>query len=415
MDSQYLSSTRKIKIDASALEIGMFVCDLDRPWIESPFLLQGFLLNNADDVKTVQNVCDYVYVDPERGNRKGATQSRKSQPKRQDYVFKSAFEDEYEAASKAYDATHSLVKSTMDDIRFGNAIDTTKAKTAVKGCLDAVLGNPNTMLLLSQIKNKDEYTSQHCVNVCILSIVVGRHLGFPIKELEDLGLCGLLHDIGKIKIPLEILNKEGNLSSEEFEVMKQHSAFGRDILMSARGAPSCTVDVAHSHHEKLDGTGYPRGIKSEGISQYTRIVAIADTYDAITSDRVYQEARSHLQALNVLTKSRGSQFDTHLVISFIACIGVYPPGSIVEFTNGEVGIVFEVTPQTKTKPKVLLVLDANKKPRKQSVLDMSKPTNAAYKIKEVLKQRAHGINIKTFMDKGLVLKGPNQDTETIEL
>ncbi len=187
--------------------------------------------------------------------------------------------------------------------------------------------------------------------------------------------------------------------------MKQHSVLGRDILMSARNVPHSTVDIAHSHHEKLDGSGYPRGIKSEGISQYTRIVAIADTYDAITSERVYQTARSHLQALNILTKARGSQFDTHLVISFIACIGVYPPGSIVEFSNGEVGIVFEVTSATKTKPKVLLVLDANKALRKETVLDMSKAAGSNYKIKEVLKQRAHGIDIKTYIDKGLVLKG----------
>ena len=304
MDSQYQSSTRKIKIDVHALEIGMFVCDLDRPWIESPFLLQGFLLQTPDDVQSVQNVCDYVYVDPEKGTRKSISQPVATKPKRQDYVFKSAFEDSFTSANKTYQGTHALVKSTMDDIRFGNAIDTDKAKGVVKDCVDAVLHNPNTMILLTQIKDKDEYTSQHSLNVCILSIVIGRHLGMPIKELEDLGLCGLLHDMGKIKIPLEILNKEGNLSADEFEVIKQHSILGRDILMSARNVPHSTVDVAYSHHEKLDGTGYPRGIKSEGITQNTRIVAIADTYDAITSERVYQVARSHLQALNSLTKAR---------------------------------------------------------------------------------------------------------------
>jgi len=406
MDSQYQSSTRKIKIDVHALAIGMFVCDLDRPWIESPFLLQGFLLQTPGDIQSVQNVCDYVYVDPEKGTRKNGTQPIAGKPKRQDYVFNSTFEDAYTSANKTYQSTHALVKSTMDDIRFGNAIDTSKAKGAIKNCVDAILQNPNTMILLAQIKDKDEYTSQHSLNVCILSIVIGRHLGMSIKELEDLGLCGLLHDMGKIKIPLEILNKEGNLSPDEFEIMKQHSILGRDILISARNVPPSTVDVAYSHHEKLDGSGYPRGIKAEGITQNTRIVTIADTYDAITSERVYQTARPHLQALNILTKARGSHFDTHLVISFIACIGVYPPGSIVEFSNGEVGIVFEVTPTTKTKPKVLLVLDANKAPRKESVLDLSKSANSNYIIKEVLKQKAHGIDIKTYIDKGLVVKGP---------
>jgi len=251
--------------------------------------------------------------------------------------------------------------------------------------------------------------SQHSLNVCILSILLGRQLGLSIPELEELGLGGLLHDMGKCKTPIDILNKEGQLTAEEFKIMKHHTSLGRDILMSARGAPPSTVDVAHSHHERLDGSGYPRGVDGDGITPFARKVAIVDTYDAITSDRVYQNGRSHLKALNILTKMRGTHFDTSFVINFIACIGVYPPGSIVEFQNGEVGIVFEITPTTKTTPKLLLVLDKDKKPRKETVLDLSKqPVDAQgerYKIKEVLRHSAHGINIKTFIEKGLVLKG----------
>lgn len=413
MESKYLSSTRRIKINVGALEIGMFVCDLDRPWAESPFLLQGFLLENPVDVQTIQQVCDYVYVDVSKSSLKTSKDPAKKQRQRSiNPPFIASFEDTFRQANGTYDRTHALVKSTLDDIRIGNAIDTRAAKSAVKECVDTILENPNAMVLLTQIKSKDEYTSQHSLNVCILSIVLGRFMGLNAAKLEELGLCGLLHDMGKINIPIEILNKEGRLTPEEFEIMKTHTTQGREILMSARDVPPSTVDVAYSHHEKVDGSGYPRGLKNENITPFAKIVAVVDAYDAITSDRVYQNGRSHLVALNILTKSRGSHFQSSLIVNFIACIGVYPAGSIIEFQNGEVGIVFEVTSETKTKPKVLLVLDRNKQPRKETVLDLAKQTHDGngkpYKIKEVLRHKAFGIDIKVYVGRGLVLKGTSE-------
>lgn len=412
MESKYLSSTRRIKVNASALEVGMFICDLDRPWVDSPFLLQGFLLENPNDIETVQQVCDYVYVDTSKSTLKESTKPSQKARRQINPPFKASFEETFNHASGAYDRTHALVKSTMDNIRLGNAIDTQAAKSAVKECVNTILDNPNTMVLLTQLKNKDEYTSQHSLNVCILSIVFGRFMGLNTVKLEELGLCGLLHDMGKAKIPIEILNKEDRLNPDELEIMKAHTTLGREILMSARGVPPSTVDVAYSHHERIDGAGYPRGLKSESITTFAKIVAAVDTYDAITSDRVYQRGRSHLVGLNILTKSRGTHFPSSLIINFIACIGVYPPGSIIEFQNGEVGIVFEVTSETKTKPKVLLVLDQNKRPRKEAVLDLAKQTHdengQAYKIKEVLRQKAFGIDIKAFIERGLVLKGSSE-------
>lgn len=408
MDSRYLISTRRLKVDVRALEVGMFVCDLDRPWIESPFLLQGFLLETRKDVETVQEVCDYVYVDIARSLR----QPPKSPPAARDRMlypaFQVRFDPEFEHSAEIYDRTHALVKSAMDDIRFGSAIDTGAAKSLVKECVGSIVKNPNTMVLLTRIRDKDEYTSQHSLNVCILSIVLGRYLGMPVAKLEELGLCGLLHDMGKIKVPDDILNKEGSLTPREFEIMKSHARLGRDILLSARGLPPSAVDVAYGHHEKLNGSGYPQGRTSEGISPFTKIVSIVDTYDAITSDRVYRQGRSHLTALNILTKSCGTQFPSSLVISFIACIGVYPPGSIVEFQNGEVGIVFEVTAQTKTRPKVLRVLDRFKKPCKEMILDLSKDLRdelgEPYEIKEVLRQGAYDIDLRRYLERGLILK-----------
>ena len=329
----------------------MFVCDLDRPWIDSPFLLQGFLLETPGDIKTVREVCDYVYVDPAKGTNKDKPSNRR------EYTTSIEFEDEIENASQSYGRAHSLVKSTMDDIRFGNTINVEATKEVVSECVDSIVRNPNAMLLLTQLKNKDEYTSQHSLHVCILAVMLGRCLGLSVSKLEELGVCGLLHDMGKMKVPNEILNKEGHLNSDESAIMKRHTSFGMEVLMSARGIVLSAVDVAHSHHERLDGKGYPRGLTSDGITEFSRKVAIVDTYDAITSDRVYQKGRSHLKAINILAKCRDTHFDAGLVKKFVECIGIYPLGSLVELNSGEVGIVTEVTPKTRAAPKLLMIMD----------------------------------------------------------
>ncbi len=329
----------------------MFVCDLDRPWMDSPFLLQGFLLKTPGDVKTVREVCDYVYVDPVKGTNKDQPSNRI------EYTTSIEFEDEIENASQSYGRAYSLLKSTMDNIRFGNAINVEATKEVVNECVDSIVRNPNAMLLLTQLKDKDQYTSQHILNVCILAVMLGRHLGLPVGKLEELGLCGLLHDMGKMKVPNEILNKEGRLDSSELAIMKRHTSLGMEVLMSARGIILSAVDVAHNHHERLDGKGYPRGLTSYGITEFTRKVAIVDTYDAITRDRVYRKGRSHLMAINILAKCRNTHFDAGLVKKFVECIGIYPLGSLVELNTGEVGIVTEVSPKTRMAPKLLMIMD----------------------------------------------------------
>ena len=418
MGDRYLSSTRRIKIDASDLQVGMFIADLDRPWIESPFLMQGFLLETPEDLDTVRKICKYVYVDVAKSIRKAAERPKKKAGRVINAPLRASFENTFERSVDVYNRTHALVKSTMDDIRFGKAIDTGLAKIVVRECVEIIINNPNTMILLTQIRNKDEYTSQHSLNVCILSIVLGRFMGFSVARLEELGLCGLLHDMGKIKVPIEILNKEGRLTADEFEIMKGHTTLGRDILLSARDIPPSTVDVAYSHHERINGSGYPKGRTGENISPFAKMVSVVDTYDAITSDRVYKNGKSHLNALNILIKSRRTQFQSSVVINFIACLGVYPPGSIIEFQNDEVGIVFEVTAETKTKPKVLLVLDRMKKPRKERVLDLSQnpldENGKLYQIKEVLRHGTYGIDLQWYIEKGLIMKSASRNSEPIE-
>jgi len=255
----------------------------------------------------------------------------------------------------------------------------------------------------------DEYTSQHSLNVCILSILLGKHLKLSADKLNKLGLCGLLHDMGKSKIPLEILNKEGKLIGKEMEIMKSHATLGKNILLNTPDIEQEVIDAAYSHHERLNGTGYPRGLESDEISAFTKIVSIVDTYDAITSDRVYQKGKLHLQAIEILVDGRNTEFDSNLVIRFIECIGVYPVGSPVEMTNGEVVMVIESNPSNRIKPKVLLLLDEHKKPQKEKLIDLSLPSaidknGKPYKLSKVLKQDAYNLNLRKYHEKGFLVR-----------
>jgi len=383
------------KIHVYQLKIGMFVSKLEIPWEESPFLFQGFDIKTQEDIKAVQDVCNYVEIDSARQKTIHGAISNKNQQS-----FRHAFGN----SAKTYQQTTSLVKGMMDDIRFGNQLNIKAAKEAVAQCVDQVLESPDTMLLFTQLKNQDEYTSQHSLNVCILSILLARYLKLSKEELNNIGICGLLHDMGKMKIPLEVLNKPGKLTKEEAKIMSSHTTLGRNVLMSAREVYPGAVDVAHTHHEQLDGGGYPRGLKSDSISSYSRMVSIVDAYDAITSDRVYKKGRLHLQAINILMKSRDTHFDASLVLKFIDCIGIYPVGNVVEMKNGEVGVVIEGNPKNKTRPKVLMLMDKQKQVIDSYVLELDKnPVDCEgnqYGILEVLHKEDAGIDLYQFNQQG---------------
>lgn len=382
-----------IRIHVYELRVGMWVSRLETLEKDSSFFFEQFGISNLADIQAIQAVCDYVFIDVERQKRDhGAIPTGKTAGKQQLNFARS-----FDQAAQTYQNTSQLIKTVMDDIRFGNQLNVEAVKTAVSDCVDKVLENSDAMLLLTQLKNMDEYTSQHSLNVCILSILMGRELKLSLKELNDIGLCGLLHDIGKMKIPLEILNKPGKLEGEELAIMRRHAGFGRDILMSARNIYPGAVDVAYTHHEHLTGTGYPRGVDKTALSAFTKIVAVVDTYDAITSDRVYQKGRQHLIALGILTKAMHVEFDGKFVIQFINCIGFYPQGNVVELSSGEVGIVVEQNTSDRLKPKILLMLDENKKAVKERILDLaldvSDSNGAPYRIRQIVRPEEYNIDL----------------------
>jgi len=409
------------RIDCSRLTLGMRIIELDRPWIESPFTIKGFRITTPREISQLQQHCNYVYVAEEIPTGTKATkeslnmepvdmeparsvsianEQRTSYPA--DHYQKPRCEHSYSdnqsvaeampQAVSAHNMATSTVKDFYSDLRLGKTFDSSVAKRAIKQCVESVIANEKAMLWLSLLKDVDEYTAQHSVNVGLLSIVLGRAEGLSPAELETVGLCGMMHDIGKSIIPLEILNKSGAFTGQEFEIMKTHTTRGYDILTRNPDIETLVAEVAYSHHERLNGRGYPRSLPAESISYFTRIVAIADTYDAITSKRVYSPAKNSLEALTVLIGARGTHFDPDLVQRFVECIGIYPVGSVAELSTREVAIVLPSPAEQQHSPRVLRVRDHNKKPCEELVVNL---------IEQPLDQYGEVIRINHLLSEGL--------------
>ena len=403
----------RIKMPIGQLSIGMYVVELDRPWGETAFLFQGFRIRQQQEILLLAEVCQYVWVDARRSvgmqrqveENLAAAATAELQP----VIGKVDFNLEMQQAEPAFHSAREQSLRLLEAVRLGHELDVAQVKVVVKECVESMLRNPGAMLWLARIKNSDEYTAEHCLRVAIYSIAMGRELGLRQDELEHLGMCGMLHDVGKIKVPSAILNKPGALTPHELRVMQSHASEGRKLLMSNQQVTAAAVDVAFSHHERLDGRGYPRGLDAPRIPHFAKIVAVVDAYDAINSDRPYSKGKSSLEALRILFEASGSQFDEELVKIFVRRIGIYPPGEIVEMNNGEVGIIIACSPLSKLKPKVLLVLNEDKQLGPERVVDLQETprdrSGRSYRIKDVYPTGAFGIDIEVYRRKGLVIPG----------
>jgi len=385
----------------------MFVVELDIPWAESSFMFQGLELKSTADILEVQRQCSFVFVDYNefslRKNNKSTGLPANSNLRQGSLV---AVQDEYSSAQQVTKLASETVKNLFQEIRLGAEIDGGKIKQAVSGCVDSIIRNPDASVWLTRIQAKDEGTAQHSLNVAALSIVMGKSLNLNTRELEDVGVCAMLHDVGKTSVPEGLLAKKGPLTPDEQEEMRKHTRYGRDILVSTNSVMSGAADVAHAHHERPDGKGYPRGLTDDKIPRFAKIVAIAEAYDIITTKQPYREAKSPSEAMHELYAQRGKQFDEDLVLTFIDSIGVFPPGSIIEFSTGQIGIVLSST-SDKLKPRIIMILDEGKEPLQQHVVDLSQSECDAngniYQIKTTLSDGSYGINVEEFQRAGLRL------------
>jgi HD-GYP domain-containing protein (c-di-GMP phosphodiesterase class II) len=250
-----------------------------------------------------------------------------------------------------------ILKDNFLKIRVNKTLDVEAFSVIANAVVDEVCANRNLLIHLTDIRVYDDYTFGHSVNVAILATFAGIGVGYGKTKLRELALGGLLHDVGKMFVPKEILNKPAKLTEDEMKVMKGHSLFGFELL---RNNPEISLLVAHmafQHHERPNGSGYPRGLQGEEIHEYANIIAIADVYDALTSDRPYRRGILPHEAYEVLLELTRTQVDIDLLKIFFKYIAIYPIGSIVQLNTGEVGVVVNVQPQSPLRPKIRIVLD----------------------------------------------------------
>jgi putative nucleotidyltransferase with HDIG domain len=265
--------------------------------------------------------------------------------------------EEATAARKILGEAQGVMKDLMQDVRLGKQVDPAKALPLVAEINASVLRNPGALLSLGRIKQADTYTFQHCVSVCALLVSFSHAMGLGAAEVQEAGLGGLLHDVGKMKIPTEVLNKPGRLTEEEFIIMKSHAALSRELLEGTPGISETVIRIASEHHEKMGGCGYPFGLSGDQISKYGRMAAIVDIYDALTSNRVYHKGMEPSEALKKLLEWSGDHLDGDLVQLFIRALGIYPVGSLVRLSNGKLAVVVEQQ-EDLLKPVVRVVFDA---------------------------------------------------------
>lgn len=479
------------KVNAEDIRIGMFIVELDRPWIDTPFLLQGFLVEGDDQLHQIREHCQWVLIDPHRSSgvnfdnlvnksamapqeigaeprisinytagpnpsiSKGGPAKRplKSIPTSTDtvshqiptssgnrasrhlevparaqhtgdgyapipasarstsgiwsklrngvsgffarsakasfeeervaefasekieqsratfipetvlltiYEDKLAVEDEFGAATAAFQRTTDLLHCIVEDIRAGSNLRLESIEEVVSDMVDSMVRNPDALMWVARMREQNSTIYDHGLAVAINLVAFGRHLGYPKDQLSQLGMMGLLLDIGKIKLPPELLDKDARLSSDEFEQIKDHVELGLDVLMQTPNIHPSVLEGIAQHHERMNGTGYPNNLMGDKISVFGRMTAIADTYAAVTKRRPYAEAISPHEALQMLSNWGGTQFHAEMVEQFIYSIGVFPVGSLVELSTGEIAVVVTHSKLKRLRPRVLIVADADK-------------------------------------------------------
>ena len=361
-----------LKVPVPNLKIGMFVAQLDRPWLETPFLFQGFYIHNQNDIEILKQHCNYVYVDAEKQERdleEFRIFSSSSQKKNRDkgklptrhceYEDKIPVEDEIGFAKQCRESLNKHCHKLFVDISEGKTLDLSRMEESIDKMVASVIRNPDAFLWLTKLKNLDNYAYNHAIDTSVLAASFGRHLGLNQSELKDLATGVLLCDIGKVKLPQAILSKPGRLSEREFDLIKTHVELSVEILETAQQKVSREIiKIARFHHERHNGHGYLNGLSGPQIPVMARICAIVDCYDAITTHRVYNRALSPLEAIKCMYEWRDIDFQKDLVEEFIQCLGIFPTGSVVELSSGEVGIVIAQNRIRRLRPRVMLVLDS---------------------------------------------------------
>lgn len=379
-------SLERIAYPVDELTVGMFVSALDRPWIETPFLFQGFLIEDRDSIAELKEHCKFVYVDVERGDRSIVVQKtaktgarrqlRESTPDR--VSTGPAMSSTQEAAAPvddtirlkseliyardAHSSAERTIQGLIEKLNAGEEIDATSVQQSLDPMIDSIIRNDDAMSWLTRMKKKDDYIYDHSIASSVWALIFGKHLGLDREDLEVLGTGAVFLDVGKTKIPNELLRKSSRLTPDEVTLMRQHVEFGIEIVSKIHGIDPRVIEMVAGHHERYNGTGYPNGVSGTELPVFARIAGIVDAYDAMTTPRPYADTMSTYDAIRQLQNLSGVEYPEEVVEQFVQAIGVFPVGTMVELNTGEVGIVIAQNRVRRLRPKIMLVLDSDKTP-----------------------------------------------------
>lgn len=398
------------RIPVSALKVGMYITDLNNDWIPHNVQRRRGVIKKEDTIEKIRRMrVEYVYIDVSKGLDSQDSEPAHEVDQRNESALQGAGEqtpglfkqvavaEEMVFAQQVHNQAQGLVGDLMNSVKFGGAIDIAPIHQLANELQSSIFRNANALSCLGRIREKDNYLLEHSVNLSVLMSLFGNHRRLPPDALHQTIVGALLHDIGKILTPDEILHKPGRLTPEEFEVMKAHARHSRNILESTEGIGEMTVVTAAEHHERLDGSGYPEGLKGDEISVYGRMVAITDVYDAITSDRVYHKGLTPTQGLKKLLEWSDSHLDAGLVKEFIRCVGLYPIGSLVLLESGRLGVVIETNDVDQRLPVLRVMYNTRfRMPITVDTLDLAKP-GTQDRILRSVDPVDHKIDVRKFL------------------
>ncbi|WP_210546697.1 HD-GYP domain-containing protein [Rhodoferax sp. PAMC 29310] len=385
------------RIDVDQLTIGMHVHEFCGSWMEHPFWRGKLLLNDPKDLSAIHgSSIKEVWIDSSKGLDvppganavltaqsdaqvdsellQAATPVANDLPKTREIARVPATQEMARAAKTCERAKHAVV-SMFEEARMGKSVDVGGAGQLVDEISDSVARNPGALISLARLKTVDDYTYLHSVAVCAMMVALAKQLGMSESDIRLAGLAGLMHDLGKAVMPMAVLNKPGKLTDAEFKIIKSHPVEGHKLLLTGDSVDEIVLDVCLHHHEKMDGSGYPRGLSGDKISIFAKMGAVCDVYDAITSNRPYKSGWDPAESVRKMAEWANGHFDPVVFQAFVKTMGIYPVGSLVRLTSGRIGVVIEQTGKSLTMPSVKVFFSTKSNMRiAPHIVDLSHPS-----------------------------------------